>query len=460
MSEITKLNRRNFLKKSGILAATIAGMPYIISSRALGKNGVLPPSERITVGHIGVGGQGGGLLGNFLNIPNAQSIAVCDPFESRRIEKAGWIDKHYAQAFGEDKYRGCKQYSDFRDLLQDASIDAVVIATPDHWHVPIAIAAAKAGKHVYVEKPLGISIAENQAMREAVQRYGTIFQYGTQQRSGQNFRFACELVRNGRIGKLHTIEVWCPGMYAYEEFNEPGGSTKPIPVPAGFDYDMWLGPAAFSPYTSDRCTPWGTYYVYDNSLGFIAGWGAHPLDIAQWGNDSDNTAPVEYAGTGKIYAGGLYDVVNSWDIWCRYENGVKMHFMSDEVAKPIIEKYHPRFWTHGTTFHGDLGWVSVDRGGLFTQPASLVREIIGPTEIHLYQSDNHYQNFIDGVRLRKQAVSPVEAAVQSDFISQIGNILIRTGRQKLMWDPRTETIRDFPEANRMCSRTLRNPWHL
>ncbi len=326
--------------------------------------------------------------------------------------------------------------------------------------MPIAIAAAKAGKDVYVEKPLGISIAENQTMREAVQRYGTIFQYGTQQRSGQDFRFACELVRNGRIGKLHTIEVWCPGMYAYEEFNEPGGSTKPIAVPAGFDYDMWLGPAAFSPYTSDRCTPWGTYYVYDNSLGFIAGWGAHPLDIAQWANDSDNTAPVEYEGTGKIYAGGLYHVVNSWDIWCRYENGVKMHFMSDEVAQPIVEKYHPRFWTHGTTFHGDLGWVSVDRGGLFTQPASLVKEIIGPTEIHLYQSDNHYQNFIDSVRLRKQAISPVEAAVQSDFISHLCNILIRTGRQKLRWDPRTETIPDIHEATRMLSRSMRSPWRL
>ena len=454
-----KISRRSFLKKMGLTSSVVWGMPFLINSAARGNRQFPPASERITLGHIGVGNQGGYLLRNFLQLPNTQSVAVCDPFQPRCQEKLQMVNAHYAQKFSKPHYDGCAAYTDFRELLVRPDIDAVIIATPDHWHVPLSIAAVRAGKAVYVEKPLGISVAENVVCREILQQHQTIFQYGTQQRSSRNFRFACELVRNQKIGKLHTIQVWCPGMYAFEQFNAPGGSIKPIPVPADFDYDLWLGPAPFIPYTSDRCTCWGTYYVYDNSLGFIAGWGAHPLDIAQWGNNTDHTAPIEYEGTGTLATGGLYNVIRSWNISAKYANGVKLHFMSDDIARPIIEKYHPNFVTHGTTFIGDKGWVSVDRSGIYAEPDNLLNIKLTSDDIHLYESNNHYQNFIDCVLTRSQPISTIEAAVQSDIISQLSDIVIRTGRN-IKWDPATEQIINDPDASRRLSRPMRSPWRL
>ena len=241
-----KISRRGFLKKSSLAAAAL-GFPYVIPSRALGNGAVPPPSERVTLGHIGVGGQGSGLLGGFLGLEDCQSVAVCDAYGSRREASAARINQAYAERSGKSGYKGCAQYEDFRELLARKDIDAVVIATPDHWHVPIALAAARAGKDTYVEKPLGISIEENKALREAIHRYGRIFQYGTQQRCfNTHCAFACELVRNGRIGQLREIVVDAPGGSA-------GGSTQPIPPPEDLNYEMWLGPAPFSPYTADRC---------------------------------------------------------------------------------------------------------------------------------------------------------------------------------------------------------------
>ena len=298
-------------------------------------------------------------MGAFLQQPGAQSVAVCDAFTSRRMAAAKSIDDFYTRQTEKGEYKACAICADFRELLADESIDAVVIATPDHWHVPIAMAAVRVGKHVYVEKPLGVAVAWNQALRALIDRYGVIFQYGTQQRSSRNFRFACELTRNEKIGKLERIEAWCPGMAApgwYEQTSSGWGSTEPIPVPDDLDYDMWLGPAPKSAYTKDRCTEWGSYHVYDNALGFIAGWGAHPLDIAQWGNDTDHTAPVECEGTGKIPVGGLFDTISDWDIHCRYTNGVTMRFMNTKIAKDPVSAYRA-FYDHGTTFFGSEGWV-------------------------------------------------------------------------------------------------------
>ena len=325
-------------------AAGVISSPYVITSTALGDSRIPPASDRVTVGHIGVGGQGTALLRNFLQLNGTQSVAVSDPFRTKRVERSQEIDAFYAEKHAKGGYRGCQFYSDFRELLDDEGIDAVVIATPDHWHVPIALAAARAEKDMYVEKPLGISVAQDQLLRTAVARHGRIFQYGTQQRSGRNFRYACELARNRKIGILQTIHVWCTDISSQDpQFNVPGGSMEPIPVPADFDYDMWIGPALMTPYTSDRCTSFGTYHHYDNSLGFIAGWGAHPLDIAQWGNNSDDTAPVEYSGSGTIARGGLFETVSSWDMSCVYENGVKMRFLNTGLAEPVVRKYHPSF---------------------------------------------------------------------------------------------------------------------
>jgi len=435
--------RRQFLKRAAAAAACTTAAPYVVTSGALGAGTIPPASERITLGHIGVGGQGSGLVEyGFLPLDDAQCVAVCDPFESRRDNIAKRIDERYAKRIGMGSYKGCAKYNDFRKLLARDDIDAVVVATPDHWHVPISMAAVRAGKDLYVEKPLGLSLAEDRAVRDAVNRFGNVFQYGTQQRSSRAFRFACELVRNGRIGRLHTIEATCEG-------SAEGGSTEPIPVPQGFDYSMWLGPAPMAPLTYDRCIARdylkrGGWYISDYALGFIAGWGAHPLDIAQWGNDTDHTSPVEYEGTGTFPTEGLFDTATSWDIWCRYSNGVKLHFKSG---------------VHATRFIGTEGWVKVNRNGIWTNPASLLKSAIDPDEIHLYESRNHQHNFLDCVRSRSATISPVNAAVRSDTISHLSDIAIRTGRT-IVWDPEKEEIIGDRGASALLGRSYREPWHL
>ena len=426
-----RLSRRRFLKGAAAAVAT----PYVITSTALGQGDVPPASERVAIGHIGVGGQGTGLLGGFLNVPNSRSVAVCDPFKDRREGRAAQIDAHYGQASG----KACAAYRDFHELLARDDIDAVVIATTDHWHMPIGLAAVQAGKDVYIEKPLGLSIQQNQAMRAAVRRYRAVFQYGTQQRSfNTHCAMACELVRNGYLGTIKEIRVGAPGAYQYGD----GGSTKPIPVPDGFDYDLWLGPAPVTPYTADRCTCWGSYYHYDNSIGFIAGWGAHPLDIAHWGFPH---TPVEYEGTGMIPETGLYNTIFTWNVQGRYADGTPFLFESSN--------------DNWTTFVGEEGTVTASRGWIKAEPESLLKVKIRPDEIHLLQTNHHYQGFIDCVKSRVDPVSVIESAVQSDMISHLGDIAIRTGC-KIQWDPAKEEIVGDRDAARLVSRPMRSPWRL
>ena len=416
-----KSTRRDFLK--GAAGAVL--MPYVITSTALGDKTKAPASKRITLGCIGVGNRGNQLLGGLKARHDGQLVAMCDASTSHR-------DKMQA------KYApGCGKYADFRELLAKDDIDAVIIATPDHWHVPIAMAAAKAGKDMYVEKPLGLTIEQNKALRKAIHRYGSIFQYGTQQRSGlTHCAHACELARNGYLGEIKEIHVT-----AYQ--GEAGGSTVPIPVPKGFNYDMWLGPAPVSPYTKDRCTPSGSYHVYDNSIGFIAGWGAHPLDIMHWGYPH---IPVEYEGTGVIPTEGLFTAISHWNIKGRFASG----------AKFVFKNGHDR-----TTFIGSKGRIAVSRGREFTkaEPNSLLKTVIKPDEIHLMQNRSHDQNFLEAVKTRTQPVSNIDSAVQSDFISHLSDIAIRTGR-KIKWDPTKEKIIGDEIADRMTSRTMRSPWQL
>ena len=447
-----KYSRRNFLKTMSFC------VPVLVPSSVLGRT-CISPNNRINLGHIGVGGRGTSLLKSFLMLKNTQSVAVCDAFKDRCIDRASIIDQHYSEEFNDPLYKCCRVFSDFRDLLAQKDIDAVVIATPDHWHVPIAIAAVKAGKDVYVEKPLGVSISDNQKLRKIVHKYGAIFQHGTQQRSFYDFRFVCELVRNGYIGDLHTIYTWCAAMDSQASaFNAPGGSMVPVSVPTGFDYDMWLGPAPKTPYTIDRCTNFGTYHHYDNSLGFIAGWGAHPLDIAQWGNNTDNTAPVYYEGKGTIAEQGLFRTVDTWDFWCTYANGVRMRFINEKQALPVVQKEFKQARDHGTMFVGSEGWVAVDRSHAYASPAFLLNIKLKKDDIKLSSSLNHYQNFIDCVKSRRQPVSPIHSAVQSDIISHLCDISVRVCRP-IQWDPLNEKILNDPEADRFMSRPYRNPWH-
>jgi len=425
----TKLTRRGFLK--GLSAAALAA-PAVVPASVLGAN---PPSERVALGHIGVGGQGSGLLNGFLGLPMGQSVAVCDPVKQRRESRAAHAESRYAAQKAQGTYKGCTPYNDFREMLARDDIDAVVIATPDHWHVPTALAAVKAGKDVYVEKPLGVSVAQNKALREAVHRYGAIFQYGTQQRCfNTHCGFGCELVRNGYIGELKAVHVIAPN-------GATGGNPAPQPVPDGLDYDLWLGPAPEAPYTHDRVFGIGRWHIYDYAIGFIAGWGAHPLDIAHWGYPH---IPVEYEGTGLIPTDGLFDTVVNWDVRGRYASGVEF------TLKPGGDK---------TTFVGTEGWVAPSRGGIRADPPSLLSVKIKPDEVHLLQDNPHYRNFLNACLTRTTPAADIDSAVQSDFISHLGDICIRSGR-KIHWDPKAETVVGDAEAARRLTRAMRSPWHL
>ncbi len=415
-----KLTRRNLLK--GAAAGAIAA-PWLIPSSALGDDTNAAASERVTLGHIGVGGRGGGLLGGFIHCKDSQSVAVSDCYTDRRKGRAKFVKGD--------------AYADFRDLLARDDIDAVVVATPDHWHVPIANAAARAGKDAYVEKPLGVSLGEILTCRQTFRENQRIFQYGTQQRSSAHCRFGCELVRSGRIGKVHTIEVIAPD-------GNKGGSTDVIPVPDNLDYDMWCGPSPVAPYSAGRCSPPGTYWIYDYSIGYLGGWGAHPLDIMVWGSLDDISGTMELEGTGIIGTDGLYDTVYHWDIQGTFGNGVKFTF------KPGGDS---------TKFIGDEGWVRIWRGGIDAEPKSLLQEKIGPDDVHLIESPRQDQNFIDSIKSRQPAISNIEDSVRSDIISQLCNILVRTGR-KITWDAEKEVIVGDEEATKMMHRPMREPWTL
>jgi len=432
---MARLTRRRLLKVAAASAAGAIATPHVITSAALGAGPVPPASERVTVGHIGVGGQGGGLLGHFLGLALGQSVAVCDCFQSRREGAAARVEAHYSRRDGQGTYKGCTPYADFRELLARPDLDAVVIATPDHWHVPLGLAACRAGKDMYIEKPLGLAVEWDKALRTAVRRYGRVFQYGTQQRGQAHVRFGCELVRNGRVGQIRAVEVLAPD-------GAVGGSAAPLPVPEGFDYDLWLGPAEVSPYTADRCTSSGSWHVYDNSIGFLGGWGAHPLDVLHWAYP--DAIPVEYEGTGFIPTEGLFSTVVHWDIRGRYANGVTF------TLKPGGDD---------TKFIGTEGWVAVSRGRLDAEPKGLLKSTIRPEEIHLHESNDHKRDFLECVKSRQDPASPIDTACQSDFISHLSDIAVRTGR-RIRWDPVAETIAGDPEAARMLRRPMRSPWRL
>jgi predicted dehydrogenase len=445
MQKHKTISRRGFLQTATGAAIGTIGFPYIVRSSALGKAGSVPASSRITVGCIGVGPQGTGVMGNFLMQKDARVIAVCDLKKPTREQACKLVNQHY-------KNDDCATYEDFRELVARKDIDVVSIATTDHWHVLVSLAAARAGKDIYLEKPMGLSLAEDQALREACHRYGTIFQFGTQQRSSRDFRFACELALNERIGKLHTINVWSPG-------SSSGGSPEPAPEPDWIDYNMWLGPAPYTPYTKDRCSNALWWFISDYALGFIAGWGVHPLDIAVWGGGEKLACPAEIEGKGVWPdPAGVCDTAMNWNVVAKYDSGVTMNF----TGCPYPEKWKNRYGRttdHGTAFEGTEGWVHVDRAGINAYPKELLQTEFGPNEIRLTESNNHARNLLDCVKSRAQTICPIDAAVQTDTICQISDIAIRL-EQKLRWDPTKERFLNNDAANRRLVRSMRSPWRL
>jgi hypothetical protein len=443
------LTRRHFLKTT--TAACALGAWQFVPSRALGGAGFVAPSKRVALGVIGLGIQGTGNMKAFLGMSEAQVVAVCDVHEGQRAKGKEVVDTFYSNT-------DCAVYRDFRELIDRKDIDAVQITTPDHWHPLIAVEAARHGKHMYQEKPMGWSVRAAHAVEQAVKETGVVFQFGTQQRSDGRFRFACELVRNGRIGQLKTILVGVPGSV----------SSCPIqpaePVPRELDYDLWLGPAPMAPYSYQRCRPytqkegWSVWYsISDYCMGMIGNWGVHHLDIAQWGNNTELSGPAEIEGTGEFPKGMLTDCAVKWQVENRYANGVTLIHMDDETSRkhPLQKGGHG----HGVMFIGTEGWVHVDRQKIEANPASLLDTKFGPNDLRLFKSDNHGANFIGAVKGKNKPAAPIDIAVRTDTLCHL-QLIAATLKRKLRWDPVKESFLDDKEANAMLDRPMRAPWKL
>jgi predicted dehydrogenase len=455
MNTSNALSRRHFLAATGRTAIAALTVPNLVPASVLAAPCRVGPNDKILAGCIGVGPQGQGVMGNFLAQTDTRVVAVCDVRRQHAERARDHIDKQYGA-------QDCTIYRDYRDLLARPDIDVVLIATPDHWHVPVSIAAARAGKDIYLEKPMGMTLAEDQALRKIVQRKKRMFQFGTQQRSSEQFRLACELVRNGRIGRLKHIDVWCAA-------SQPGGSTAPAPVPEGLDYEFWLGPARYTPYTDGKCS-WDNktwWFNYDYALGFIAGWGVHPLDIAYWGTDSFKQGPIVIEGRASIPTEGACNTAVAWDVQFRCPDGVtttyrgtanglrEVNAMNDFTA---WQKKYGKIVDHGTAFEGTDGWVLVDRTQIRTSPERLVEEKLGPRDVPLIRSSNHVRNLLDSVRSRRPTICPIEDAVQADILCHLSDIATRLNRP-LRWDPKKERFIGDTEANRrLVLRPERAPW--
>ena len=414
----TNRSRRTFLGKAAAAVAT----PQIIARSALGDENTAAASERVTFAIIGTGSRGSRHLA--LGGGAGQLVGVCDTWKDRRDAVA---DRLKVPA-----------YNDFREVLARDAVDAVVITVPDHWHVPVAIAAAKAGKDIFCEKALGISVAADLALRKVVKRYGTVFQYGPQRRAGGNWRHMCELVRNGRIGEVRQINVTAE-TYGACAPKEPKAEAPP----ESLDYGMWLGPAPMTPYVPGRCKARGWYCIYDYCLGWISAWGSHVLSIAQWGYDTHKAGITEYEGTGVLPDAGLNDNLISWDVKMRCANGVTMSLKTG---------------TNAVEFVGSEGTVWVSDRGRGADPASLWEAKLGPDDIRLKSADLG-RDFVECVKSRQRTVGPIDDAVYSDIISHISDIAIRLKR-KVRWDPAEERIIGDDEATHMLSRPAREPWRV
>ena len=430
MSEF-RASRRSFLKSTALVGAARLA-PTILPASVFAAPGRVPPSDRITIGSIGVGGEGTKNLMAFLGQPDAQVLAVCDVDPARRNGARERVNQRYQNS-------DCAFPADFREILQREDIDVACISTPDHWHVPLSLLALRAGKDVICEKPTR-TIAEGRQLVEAVRRFGKVYQTSTEDRSLQVYHRMAELVRNGRVGKVQRIYVKLPA--------GPGGPGDPTPqpVPPGFDWDLWLGPAPWAPYCSAR-THWNFRWITDYSGGMLTDWGAHCIDTAQWVNDTERTGPIEVEGVGKRYPTGLYDTFHEYHLRYKYANGVEMAIDSGGVA---------------IRCEGTEGWIASNGwiGKLEASSKTILDSVIGPGEIHLYTcAAGEHRNFLDCVKSRKDPYFPAEIGHRCSSVMHVGNIAMWLGR-KLRWDPDREQFPGDDAANRFLSRAMREPWTL
>jgi len=420
---------RRELLRSGSLLGCGFGTASLLERRRR-----LAPSERIAVGFLGAGVIADAHIWPMVAQPDTQVVAVCDVQDKRCTAMVNGVNARYGKEV-------CRGYRDFRELLARPDIDAVFVCTPDNWHALQVIEAARSGRHCYSEKPMARTVAEGRAMADAARRSGIVFQHGTQQRSDYWFRHACELVRNGRIGKVHTVRVAVVG-------NEARGWGAPKPVPPDVDWDMWLGPAPYAPYSDERIDRLHWFFMEDYSAGgYISGWGVHHVDIAQWGLGMDASGPVTFEGRGVFAPDGMTDTPLTWHVECEYAGGTRMIFTTPNEAP------------FGITFEGADGTVFVNRGEFWTKPEAIGKERLGPDALRLHRSDNHHRDFLDAIRTRRRTVSHIETAQRSQTICCLSDIAIRLGR-KLRWDPLKERVVGDAEANRLLSRSMRAPWRI
>lgn len=456
----SKVSRRNFLEtsaKAALSTLAVSAFPTIVPSTVFGKNA---PSNRINIGAIGTG-----RISRIHDMPgvwqydHAQIMAVCDLDTKRANEGKNLVNEFYSKKNGKP-FDGVKVYHDYRELLKNKDIDAVLVSTPDHWHAKIGIDAVNAGKDVYCQKPTSLTISEGRALSDAVKSTGRIFQIGSQQRSTSQFRYAAELVRNGRIGQLKKVYIGLPG--------DPSGEVEAeMPIPSNLNYEMWLGSTPEVYYTEKRVHPQADYSrpgwlrCEQFGAGMITGWGSHHVDCAHWAMDTEHTGPIEIWGKADFPKHGLWNVHGPFQTEGLYANGVHM-IISDSFA-------------NGIKFEGTDGWLFVSRGdaqATASDPVSamaakkldasnpkVLESVIGPNEIHLYESKEHHGNWLDCIKSRKQPIAPVEVGHRSGSTCLLHHIVMKLNR-KVYWDPATERFKNDAEANSMLTRTQRKPYGL
>jgi predicted dehydrogenase len=451
------MQRRHFVKSSLAVSAGLFTIPYIVPSSVLGKN---PPSEKIVIGQIGFGRIAMSHdLAETLKYDSARIVAVADVDSKRALQGKKFIEDYYSGKTGKKDYVDVRTYGDYREMLLDPGIDAVIISTPDHWHSQPAIEAALAGRDIYLQKPTSLTIAEGRKLSDVVRRKGVILQVGTQQRSMPQFRIAAELVRNGRIGRLHTVKIGLPG--------DPSGPEAPeMPVPKNLNYDMWLGSTPQIYYTEMRVHPQnsmdrpGWLRCEQFGAGMITGWGQHHFDSAAWGMDTEYTGPLTVEAVAQFPKSGLWDVHGDFMAKAEYRNGITM----------LTSGGYP----NGIRYEGTEGWIFVTRGS-YTASASdpvtqnqntkaleagdpkILTSVIKENEIQLYRSDEQHGNWLECIKTRQQPVSPVEIGHRACTVCLLTHIAMKLGR-KLNWDPDNERFRNDDEANVMLSRLQRYPY--
>ncbi|PTX99755.1 hypothetical protein DB346_18225 [Verrucomicrobia bacterium LW23] len=438
------MNRRSFIQMLSATAGACA-FPSIASAQTLGLNGKTAPSNRITLGFIGVGGMGSGTMRAAAGNSRVEILSVCDVDRGRATIAQEHVERAYAPRKQSGEYKGCDTTGDFRKLLERKDIDAVVISTPDHWHALPVILAARAGKDIYAEKPLALTIAEGRAMVTAVQSAGVVCQIGSQQRSSSTFQRAIEAVRNGLLGNVKRVRVGMPGI-------GPSGNrarlTAPMPPqtpPADLDYDMWLGPAPWAPYFAERCH-WDFRWQFDYSGGQLSDWIGHHFDCATLMCGVSHTGPVAIReAQAKFLTGPLYNTATTYSFTVNYASGIAIEVGTNH--------------RQGVELEGTEGSVYVNRSVVeFSTPQ--LQGALTPSHGYRMERTSHFNNWLDCMRKRSTPVCPVDDAHRTASVAHLANAAFRSGRTELRWDPDAERVIDAPDAERMLVRTYRSPWQL